>query len=208
MPENKLEEFRSGIEFLSELRLQYEREFTIKELHETKAGRMIATSSAVISVLLGIGSLLVLNILHSSVYFGYSLSLLVVGLVISIAAVGLFIYSQFGRNYLIVMGASNFLRRGTYDTEDGSYDANGISYNNEEINRYMTASSSLFLNHMVRMHLKAIDQNGQNNQKIAKLILLGQILFLFGVIAIGSILFMVILAINSGAFLPLLTNLS
>lgn len=104
-------------DFLSELKLQFDRDMEVRKNLDSKITSTITMSSSVVTVLIGIGTLLVSNIEPKAEVFGASLWILAIGILSAFASVLLLIKSYSLRKYTYPMGHEQFFK----DDEKGIY---------------------------------------------------------------------------------------
>jgi len=175
-------------EFLSELKSQFDRDMEVRKNLDSKITSMITMSSSVVTVLIGIGTLLVSNIEPKTDVFGISLWILGFGILTAIACIILLIKSYAMRTYTYPMGHERFFK----DDEKGEYDY-------EMIKKFRTASLDKFAQLMIEEYLVSIKNSSKANSNKVKYIKLGQISFLCSMGLIALLLCYVLIEYGSRA---------
>jgi hypothetical protein len=173
-------------EFLPELRRQFEQYMALRSYLDTKATNSITMSSAIVTVLVAIGTFLVTKIDNAQPIFIPLAIILGGGILCDIIGIIYFVKSYIIKGYRYPMGHKAFFDK---DTGNRKIDV---------INTFIDYSKERFKNHLIIEYLDCIRENGKSNESKAASIRLGQYLFIASMCCIVLILLLVMASLASG----------
>jgi hypothetical protein len=80
-------------DFLAELKSQFEKEIDLRKTLDSKANTMITVASGISTLLIAIGTFLISRIVDKNAYYGISIAILAIGIVLAIIGIWFFIQS-------------------------------------------------------------------------------------------------------------------
>lgn len=170
----------SEIEFLNELRIQFDRLLKTKEKLDGKAVGMITMSGLVSALLMGFGTILLRSIDPSFKYFQCIIIVLFIGVLLMITTIILSVMAYKSRDQWYPLGSDKF------------YDKN---YNTKAINSYRNAEEKLFHLRMIRDYIFSMKDTEKLIDSKGKWIKTSQWVFLAGIGTIPVIVLSIILAV-------------
>ena len=166
---NKMSKDNAELLFITEIKTQFERDLAIKEILDHKSTSMITLSSVIFTALIAIATFALNNLFRSEITMNYSVLgiTVLVALVLGMGSIGLFIWSYRLRSYRYPMGHELFFKdRGNGD------------YIQDTVNDWRTCSKKVFNDRMIEEYLSSIRTNSNSNKTKARLLEIGQWLFL------------------------------
>jgi hypothetical protein len=176
-------------EFLPELRHQFEQYMSLRTSLDSKTYNSITMSSAIVTLLIGIGTFLVTRMVHTQPIFSIIAIPLVISVMLTMAGVVFFIRSYAIKQYRYPMGAKAFVQE--MKNEE-------IIYNQKNLDKFLKYSRQDFRIHAIREYIKCIYFNGINNQCKSSAIKIGHWLFLGGMGCIMFIVLSVVILVLTG----------
>ncbi len=177
---------KSDLDFLNELKSQFDRDLKLKENLDSKSTTMITMSSTIMTILISIGTFLVAKIEPKTELFTAAVIILILGTILAATCVVLLIRSYSIKKYRYPMGHEEF------------FDKEG-NYKKSSVEKFRDASKEDFAIHIMKEYLESIKFNVSSNEAKSSKIKIAQ-WFLLG--AIGSIVVLLgFVLISSGAHL-------
>jgi hypothetical protein len=143
------------IDFLNELKFQYEKDLELKNTLDSKASNMSTISGSIVTISLLIATFLISKI-TSDLYVGISVGILAIGILFAALAIIDFLRSYSVRRYRYAMGHEAF------------FDEQG--YKKEVAKRFITANKQTFAELLAREYLESIKHNMKANENKANII--------------------------------------
>lgn len=104
-------------DFLAELKSQFDREIDIRKTLDTKANTMITVASGVSTLLIAIATFLIGRIVDRDIYYGISILIFAIGIVLATIAIWRFIKSYALRSYKYPIGHEYFFVGDEYQSK-------------------------------------------------------------------------------------------
>lgn len=183
-------ERRSEVEFLGELKSQFERDIDLRKTLDSKTNTMITMSSSIVTILIAIGTFLISKIEPKDGFYYYlAIGIFALGVTLATLCIILLTTSYFLRSYTYPMGHEKFFDNGTYKKE--------------KADKYIHASKEKFTDLMIQEYLVSIKTYAEMNSKRAETIKKGQKFLIPAIISIAVLVGYVL--IFHGAHLVQLT---
>lgn len=173
-------------EFLPELRRQFEQYMTLRTSLDTKATNSITMSSAIVTLLVAIGTFLVTRVDSVQTIFIPLVFILGAGILCDILGIMYFVKSYIIKGYRYPMGSRAFFDK---DTGNRKIDV---------INKFIGYSKERFKNQLIIEYLDCIKDNGKSNESKANSIKYGQYFFIASICFIVLILLIVMASLLLG----------
>ena len=146
--------------FLQELKLQFDKEIELRKNLDTKASTMITVASAVSTLLTAIGTFLISRIIEKDIFYGISILILGVGIMLAVLGIWRFITSYSLRGYTYPMGHEWFFDQG--------------EYNRKRVDTIRNLSIKDFSDRLYKGYLESVRTSAQLNASRAAAIKWGQ----------------------------------
>jgi hypothetical protein len=169
---------------IEELRMQYNKDWDIKDSLDGKASSMITVSATVAALLFGFGAFMLKSISPSYEFMSLFLYLLIASIVGTVASIILSTLAFRIQKYKIALGDSIF------------YDEKTDERIEEMVEKYKTSPLDKFRNTMVNAYLKSIRENNKRNRGKAKMISIAQIVFSGSMIVFPILLWILVNAMQ------------
>jgi|SRR5215211_7682646 len=167
--------------FLSELKSQFEKLIDLKKTIDNKANTMITIASSIVTLNVAIGTFLITRIVEKdNNFYGTSIGLLALGVILSVISIQRFIHSYGIKSYYYPMGSTSFFDKGEYKPE--------------WVDEVRNLSEKEFNDRLFKGYLNAMKTAEENNQSKTRNIKQGQIFLTF---ALGAIVVLVLFVLVS-----------
>jgi hypothetical protein len=165
-------------DFLNELKFQYEKEFELRNILDSKATNLITICSSIITISIAIATFLISKI-QSTYLVIIALIILGFGIFFATKAIRSFLKSYSLKTYGFAMGHERF------------FDDIG-RYQKDIANQFMNSSKRSFAEHMAKEYLESIRKNMKNNKDKADNIKNGQKYLSWSVLTISILAVVVV----------------
>ena len=170
--------------FIEELRMQYNKDWDLKDSLDGKASSMITVSATVAALIFGFGAFILKGISPSYEFLSLFLYLLIASIVGSVASIMLSTFAFKIQKYTVALGDRIF------------YDKKTDKRIEKMVEEYKTAPLDKFRNTMVNAYLKSIRENNKQNRLKAKMISIAQMVFSGSIAIVPLLLWILINAIQ------------
>lgn len=177
-------------DFLSELKRQHDEYLNLRNSLDNKAHTSISLSSAILTLLGGIGTFLVTSVKPNEPIFFPIGTLLVLGILSAIVGIFFFILSYRLRGYRYPFGANEFVIE--------SKDKKVVDFNTKNLGIFLGLTKQEIGIRSIKEHLLCINHNSKSNQKKAKWIKWGHLGFLGSITCIVAIVLWVVIHLLLG----------
>lgn len=176
----------SRLEFLNELRLQFEKDLDLKKTLDEKASRMITIAGTIVGFLFAFGTFILTRIGTEYAYVWLIKELLIGGIAVGILAILFATLASQLKKYRYVMGHEIFYNK------DGSR-------NKDKITEYADMDVSNFQDKMIKEYLQSINENSKTNHWKATTVILSQWSFIGSIVTTLVLIIIMIHAFGVGA---------
>ncbi|HZD34892.1 MAG TPA: hypothetical protein VE130_06775, partial [Nitrososphaeraceae archaeon] len=152
------------LEFLKELKQQFERAVDLRKNLDTKANTMITIAGAISTLLLAIATFLITKINPADGIPTWPIAIFSLGIISAIMAISFFIRSYSIKKYYHPMGAKYFF--------------NKDELLEENIDRFRNYPKEKFAGYLIKEYLKAIKSFSEKNSSKSRNIRVGQVCLL------------------------------
>lgn len=170
-------------EFLSELKIQFDRLIDVKEKLDNKANNLMAMSGTISTILMGVGVFIMNTKYNASELFYVMLILFCIGISLLIGSIVVNIFAYRLRTQDYPIGSKNFFCCG--------------KQNNTVVKEYTTAHKIDFQEMIVTMYLDCIQDAEKKIDHKGYLVKRAQILFLIGLLTLPVILLITIVGLQT-----------
>lgn len=172
------------LDFLAELKQQFERAIDLRKNLDNKANTMITIAGAISTLLLAIATFLITKIEPTNeVYLG-AIGIFSAGLILAIFSMIYFIKSYMVKDYYHPIEPSHFFENGEYIQE--------------KVDEFRDAKPHVFVKHMIKEYLESLRNFQELNSKKANDIKWGQILLVACTGSVGILLGFILISTALG----------
>ena len=168
-------------DFPDQLRSQFQREIDLRVNLDNKVNNLITMSASIMTVLIALGTLLVIKIDPRAEIFGISICIFIAGIVFASIAIWFFIKSYSIRKYRYPMGHEAF------------FDESG-TYLKDIVHRFTVSSKEKFSEHIVKEYILSIKNFAERNGDKATATRNGQAMLLVSAISVASLLIFILIS--------------
>jgi tetrahydromethanopterin S-methyltransferase subunit B len=173
-------------DFLAELKSQFEKEIDIRKTLDNKANTMITVTSGISTLLIAIGTFLISRIVDKNMYYGISIGILTIGLVLAIIGIWFFIRSYSVRRYKYAIGTEYF-----FDESTGEY-------KKDHVEKIRNLSKKEFKSRLIKGYLESIKRSAELNLQKGNAIKTGQKFMTFTIISVAILVACVLALMGAG----------
>jgi hypothetical protein len=174
----------AGLEFLAELKQQFERAIDLRKNLDTKASTMITIAGAISTLLLSIATFLITKIHPLDYVYLWSIAIFSVGVISAVISIIFFFRSYSIKKYYYPMGPKQFFKNGEFIEEN--------------IDEFRFASKEKFTKHLIKEYLKGIKNFSEWNSKKAGYIRSGQISLISSIGLVGILVAFILISTALG----------
>jgi hypothetical protein len=180
-PESSQKEI-ADIDFLNEIKKQFDRYEDLRKGLDNKANTMITISGAISTLLIAIGTFLISKIEPRNDFFFGAILIFSLGIIFSTLAIYFFIQSYSLKKYRYALTHHEF------------FDEKG--YKEIDIDTFRMSSKTHFIKYMIKQYLKSLKNFDEQNIRKAEEIRNGQTLLLSAVITVSMLLIYILVSLG------------